>query len=304
MLQALVLVVVVTAMSISNAAIHKCNMVDSRCYLRKIQVTRERYRFELSASQPDSITQVVVEKSSIPLLGPDVCNTFRNLSQFEVRAAGIEELHVHAFQNCSKLNRLALFDQNIYRLPDGVFSSLSRLLQLELVNLNLEIIDEQTFSRLTGLWTLELGGNKLTNLSSQNFEKNKEVYQLGIESNELSDLNVTQLKSTFPRLQEVKFNDNDMSCRRIKSLVEELSDQGIRSIFTPARRERFYKTRKVGGYECLAETQWSSVYYSKVGQSLTVAVVDETSQIAGLKHEILELQSLIKNLANKVTTKL
>ena len=73
----------------------------------------------------------------------------------------------------------------------------------------------------------------------------------------------------MPKLKEFYFNDNDLSCHRVTSILSTFKENGVKGFYKTKERTRFYTVKVVDKIECLTEVQWSSVYYKKIAQQLT-----------------------------------
>jgi len=234
----------------------------------------------------------------IPVLGNDICKTFPNLAHLDIQAAQIQLITADAFHTCENLSSLKIENQRIKSLDKDVFKNLRKLYSLSLNHIGLQSIHEYTFESLTQLWSLSLTGNKLYDFKISLIKNLTEVDQLWINSNEISDFDEVELLEALPKLKEFYFNDNDLSCHRIESILYAMKERGIKGLYKKKQRTRYYKVEKIDKIECLTEEQWSNVYYKKVAQTMTKNLEelkrDITSDMVTLKEENQRLmQSII-----------
>lgn len=264
------IVIVCICTSTAEIPIYKCSIAfGTQCILKGISVTKENYNFKPVADDDKTITQIIISNSKIPVFGADICNTFPNLAHLEIQAADIQAIRPDAFDRCLNLASLKIVHQRVKKLDQNVFKNLKNLFYLSLDHLGLESIDEGTLDTLSSLYSLSLIGNKLYEFSVELIKNLKEVDQLWINSNEISDLDEVGLLTALPKLKEFYFNDNDLSCHRVQSILSALKERNVKGFYKTKERTRFYTVKIVDKIECLTEVQWSSVYYKKVAQQLT-----------------------------------
>lgn len=269
---------------LAEGPIHKCSStIRSQCILKNVQVTKDNYHFEPTSDDPSAITQVIITNSSIPLFGEDICRAFPNLAHLEIQSAEMEKINVDAFDECNELASLKIVNQHIQTLDKDVFKNLKKLYTLTLNNVGLKSLHVDTFDSLTQLFSLSLAGNHLYEFSPELLKSLKNVDQLWINSNELSDVDENGLVRALPKLTELYFNDNDLNCHRIASILRVLKEHGVKGVATTVQRKRYYTPQVIDKVQCLTEEQWSNVYYAKVAQEMMQDLKDLKSAIEILK---------------------
>lgn len=238
------------------------------CYLRNIQVTQKSYRFKPQAQNNTVIRNVVVEKSTIPVLGSDICEAFENLAFLSFGPVELETVRVNAFTKCNNLKTLSLTSNKIEELDKDTFKGLETLETLYLAGNRLARLDDDLFADLTSLTNVHLYFNRLGEFSTALIRNNARLTSIFLFSNDLFDFDVDGILDALPELESFIFDDNNINCNSVKTIVNKLSARKIdyewSSITMKHRNEE-----KIFGILCLADREWNAEYQKRLLQDQT-----------------------------------
>lgn len=245
----------------SKLPTYECTMnTEMFCALNNIQLSKESSDFQPVAKDPLAVKEVLLNRTTLPVLTNTICKTFPNLEAIWAINNGIEELSDDAFVHCPKLQVLSLHGNHLTSLHADTFKNNHNLEHLYISKNHLTVLPDNLFANLTKLTQLDMDHNHLTEFDAGRLLRNMGNLQyFEIFSNHLLDLNVTTIIQLSPRLKEIWIGDNDFQCDRLEEMLRVLTAAGIRAstfVMTIEKRKRTYKPDLFNGTECLNAEQW------------------------------------------------
>lgn len=242
---------------------------DSRgwCRFSSIKLLKSKYRFQPFAERPDEdIRKVSFDDSTIPVFASDVCDTFSNVEELWLERLEMYEVANDAFQSCAKLRWLRLDNSYITNLPGDVFKHNQHLRILYIEDNQIRRVNEQWFVGLTELEELYFSVTQIDYFPLNALQDAANLKKLVLHSNNLIDLDEMLIVKQFPKLREIFYNKNEISCRRMTAINAALNSTGVKPMpetWGPVRL-RPYNTSAVDGIDCLDEDTWATMLRDKL----------------------------------------
>lgn len=231
------------------------------CYLRNIQVTAKNYKFKPKAQNNTVIKNVVVERSTIPVLGTDICETFINLEYLSFGPVDLEDIRADALTRCKNLKTLSVTSNKITDLNKATFKGLEKLETLYLAGNNLLQLDDDLFEDLKALTSLHLYFNRLSEFSTALIRHNVHLTSLFLFSNDFFDFDLDGILDALPDLDVFIFDDNNIRCSKIIKFVNKLSARKIEYEWDGfTTKPRSTSRDKMLGISCLEDDDWNAEY--------------------------------------------
>lgn len=242
---------------------------DGGCRFENVILTKSQPNWQPVANTSDysSVVDIQIQWSVIPVLTHDICRTFPSIKRFWLYSQHVEEIHENAFENCTKLEIIALVGNPLLtKVPRGLFKNTQRLGTLHIFDNQIQNFELGTFDNLTYLQYLDVKGNNLTIFQPKLLKNNRNLQKLLIYSNELSELDTERLLEYVPKLDYISFNDNEISCVRMVEMVKSLRSRKIYVATNTSipKKMRYYTQQKVfKDYICNPDVSWSAAHYRK-----------------------------------------
>lgn len=250
--------------------IYTCTLNEANyCIFKDVNPDFPRYRFRPQAENTtaEEITKVLFESSSLSIFGEDICNAFPNLEFLGLDNTEVRTFDNDAFINCSKLFVLSARNNYIYELKTRSLQGLKSLQVLRLSNNEIATISTDVFWEMEDLRELDLGYNKIKEFSTALVKNLCELVELRLEGNELFDLDVETMAGPvfghvcLKSLQLLGFDDSNLNCHRIPSILKSLKAKSIGAPKVFLYRHRSFSTKLVEGYKCYGEAEWAALYH-------------------------------------------
>lgn len=271
---------------------------NSTCHLENVTVSKSRPNFRIRAPDPNQVRSVFIEKSTIPLLMGNICANFLNMRSLTAANVLIEEVHEDAFKECFRLISVDLSKNALRQLPENLFWNNQDLNYLYLEGNFLKELPDQLLKSVTGLSALSLGQNRIKDVPFEALKNQKQLKVLQLHSNDILNIDEDKLVESFPDLQTFEFNNNQMSCDRLFEVHQYLIKKGVSVPYTAAARFRYHNILRVAEYWCLADDDWTGVYYKRVGENKKVEELE--GKVKELEEQISSGMDSIKELLAKV----
>lgn len=200
---------------------------DEDCVLKRMNLTLKDYRFTPILGPKklyDEIYSAAIKRSHVPRLGPDICNTFKELIWVDVQDIGIEVVDEDAFKNCTDLRDLMMNRNKIKFLPPKLFAATKLMLTVDLGENQLSDDSIPALSKAVALEQLHLNNNKFIKFPIDAIKSLSELEVLTLFSNELTDLDVPKLFKHLSHLLEITLNDNNFKCSRLKEIQRQIDE--------------------------------------------------------------------------------
>lgn len=156
--------------------------------------------------------------------------------------------------NFTTLSKLEILDLSYNPLNTLNISSFARM--SDLVKLNLEYTNIQsnsltfgTFAHNFNLSNLDLSYNQLRKIDFGIFTALAQLTHLKIDGNNLTEISYENIKTHFPKLSLISFNDNDWNCTYLSSMIKNLKQNNI--IVFIYSKMRIYDETNVDGIKCV-----------------------------------------------------
>lgn len=187
-----------------------------------------------------------------------------NLNKLEVLDIGnnrIEYLHHDTFKNLTSIKVLELWDNFLHGLHKDTFQKNINLEKLLLYGNQLEYIHEDTFANLINLKVLHIDNNNLHALDPNVIRNLANLEDFFFYSNEIPTIDQEKFMRHLPKIKEVNFNNNDLSCPKVDRIVADFSKKPDLNITTfvwsnPRRPDATNTTQ--GDFYCVNEDMWES----------------------------------------------
>lgn len=284
-----------------SAETYKCKERDPNiCYLTDIQLAKDDPDFEIEVSDRSNIYTVYVEESKIPTLSSSLCKPFPNLINLYIFSAAIETISEDAFKDCPSLEFFDLRNNYLKNVPETLFQNSTNLEFLFLDGNLLEELPENLFSSSTKLKAVSINNNRIKDIPFSALTNNQNLEFLYLHSNDLIAYDIEQVLAQFPNLIGVSFNNNLLSCERYFEIVDLLNEREIRVISSTLPRQRFVQVQEVGQVYCLADVDWTGVYYKRIAESQQEQEEELLDKIKDTKIILSKKVNLIKKLLKNI----
>lgn len=231
------------------------------CYLRNIQVTAKNYKFKPKSQNNTAIKNVVIERSTIPIFGSDVCEIFINLEYLSFGPVDLYEVRPDALSKCKNLKTLSLTSNKITELDKETFKGLDKIETLYLAGNELEQLHDDLFADLKALTGLHLYFNQLTEFSTALVQNSPQLKSIFLFSNDLFNFDLDGILDALPDLDVFIFDDNNIRCSSVSRFVNMLSNRKIEYEWNGfTTKPRSISRDKVLGHYCLGNDEWNAEY--------------------------------------------
>lgn len=252
---------------------------DIYCFLRDLQLTTRNYRFIPWSENITAVRNVVIERSTIPILSSDICDTFENLQYLNFYPSDIEVIKPGALKKCVNLRFLSLASQKIAHLDKDTFAGLVNLESLYLAGNRLSQLHDDLFVDLKAMTNVHLYVNRLTEFSTALVQKTRRLQHLLLYSNEIFDLEMSGLLDDLPALQSFSFDDNNLRCDRLPEVLAELKERNITSEINRSLIRRTFGFSKFDNYICLKDETWRAQYQKHLIEQQTRELYQKNEQL-------------------------
>lgn len=228
------------------------------------------------------IKNVVVERSTIPLLASDICETFENLEYLSFGPVEMVDVRGNAFTACKNLKTLSLTSNKIEELDCNTFKGLKTLETLYLAGNRLRRLDDEIFTDLRSLKSLHLYFNQLTEFSTAIIEENSQLVSLFLYANDLFDLDIDGILHALPELDIFIFQDNNFRCSTVSTIVNKLTVRKIEYEWSGSvAKPRTTSRSELYGIKCLNNEVWNGEYQKHLVQEQTRELSQRNAKLFG-----------------------
>lgn len=257
----------------SDPPIKTCSFLTDEphlCPITDLHLNKIDHEFKIFLQPSFSYSKIQIKDSSIPTLGNGVCSIFSvpydalrvyNIEELRLINIGIEEIALNAFGRCETLKSLILRDNKIKTLEVGLFKQQEKLRKIDLSNNWIKNFSVGTFFNLKNLKELLLSGNRLKSFSPELIKSCANLEVLRLDSNDLFDLNGKALMENAPNLVKFAFNNNQLRCDQIKTIIGEIKPGVIDLEYEGAVKDRMEPTQLVESIVCFERSSWMAVHY-------------------------------------------
>ena len=154
-----------------------------------------------------------------------ICNTFRNLKNFDFSHDFIAEISDTSLRNCPALEVVALSDNNIRRISADAFRYNPNLWMVYLTHNYITDLPRNLFTSLPNLRYVMLDGNSLEVIHSDTFGVNPSFTNFYLNRNSISAFDVRLVDNTG--LRSIEFTGN--SCASVDVFDETQNRDDIRA---------------------------------------------------------------------------
>ncbi|XP_028134902.2 leucine-rich repeat-containing protein 70-like [Diabrotica virgifera virgifera] len=176
---------------------------------------------------PHLFTTVCLKNNHLKKLSSTFCTSKGNeLSSFDVSYNNISSIDDFYFREAFEMKSLNLNNNNLSSLSPGVFYNMSNLQYLNISYNNLNDFKFGTFDTLKSLGILDLSNNNFDSISTS-LHSLKNIHQFYIQNNHVQNINPDQLKTYFPQLKKIFFDNNYLSCDNIVNIVRQLNSSVV-----------------------------------------------------------------------------
>ncbi|XP_072393594.1 uncharacterized protein [Diabrotica undecimpunctata] len=195
---------------------------------------------------PHLFTTLSLKNNHLKNLSSTFCTSKSNeLAYFDVSYNNISRIDDFYFGEAFTLQHLNLNHNNLSSLSPGVFYNMSNLHYLNISYNNLKDFKFGTFDSLDTLNYLDISNNNLHTISTS-LHSLKNLDQLFIQNNHIQDINFDQLKTYFPILKQIFFDNNNLSCDNVVNVVQQLKSSNVKILHNNLRN-----STNVHGISCL-----------------------------------------------------
>lgn len=155
----------------------------------------------------------------MPVLTDELCKTFPNLGQLDLRQVNLEEITPHALHECKNLSTVLFYQNQLVHIDVKTFEMNQELKTLVLQDNFIRYFDGRVLNSLKKLRHLSLPENYLTELDLENFPTITTLIKLDLFSNNLKDLDPLLLLQKFPNLKVIYIHNNLFPCDRLIDIL-------------------------------------------------------------------------------------
>ncbi|CAG9833777.1 unnamed protein product [Diabrotica balteata] len=203
---------------------------------------------------PHPFTTLSLKNNHLKNLSSKFCISKSNkLGSFDVSYNNISSIDDFYFGEAFTLQYLNLNHNNLSSLSPGVFYNMSNLHYLNISYNNLEDFKFGTFDSLDTLSYLDISNNNLRTISTSLHPLNN-LEQLFIQNNRIQNINFDQLKTYFPKLKQIFFDNNNLSCNNVVNVVRHLKSSKVEILHNNLRN-----STNVHGISCLETPKIATV---------------------------------------------
>lgn len=198
---------------------------ETHCDITNIE--NGKIQLNLSLTHPEQVSKVWVYKSTMQVLRGKIFATFSRLKEFSGIGIHIESIAHEAFWQAGSLEILDLRFNNISKLVKRQFAGARNIKEIHLFANQIRTINDKAFLGLHRLEKLFLGKNHLKTISAAVFRPLYSMQLLSLEANYLRELDVSQLLTYLPQLNEVALYGNQFTCRTLQFYEKSLQRRNI-----------------------------------------------------------------------------
>lgn len=275
-----------------------CEMTGDLCTITNIQVNRSHPHFQPTANDVNAVRRVSIHTSMIPVLMDDICKTFPRITYLKIATSNIEEIDDDAFDNCTSLEQLSLEQNRILMITSKTFDTNKNLSVLNLGNNRMKELPQDQFIFSDGLQELYLHNNLIKNFPAKFLRSTPTLEILYVHSNDLLDLNEHEILRNLPKLREIAYNRNELSCVRVLQINEVFRAAGVTIATTSVNRVRYYPQEPVEGITCSPDISWKAVHYRKLFNTSNdnKRLPKTTDRLDFVKPELDQVKALLNKL--------
>lgn len=205
--------------------------------------THPYFRFEHYINAVDrnpqnkTVPSIQFHDCSMHTFTNDTCDTFPNITRLVAERLNLRVILPTALKNCSELEVLSFFRNNLTVVSEGTFSNLSKLLYINLRRNQIVTLEANLFnymnencfpSKTINLRSLILRENKLKQFSPEAIGNKKDLEFIDLSENYLEDVDVEQILKSYPILSFFGFcKDPPMDEERYIKIKEEFENKNI-----------------------------------------------------------------------------
>lgn len=271
--------------------IYNCVYEDDWCTFHNLTISRPETVFKLTADNVQNITKLRFNNSSIHTWTSHVCETFPNLVSLEIDQVYLREIAVGALDNCSNLEVISFWTNQLTRFDRDNFRYTYKLKEINVQSNKIYYIHPETFNHLANLEVLSLNENLLKKFPVDKMNRLEKLRLIYLDTNDLEDLDDELLVEKFPGLSTVYMDDNNFDCDRLKEILNTFAAKNISAKVWSAqhKKTRVIKPTTIQGIECYND------------QSMRLLMKDSNYQINHLQYLIAKLLEMIYDLKRNGT---
>lgn len=221
------------------------------CYFRGYKLSRNDVNYRVNNNIPTAV-EVKCPSTKIAVLTSEFCRAFPLMTFFQGPNLNLELILEDAFENCEKIERIDLYDNNLHVIPEYLFAKNTNLRILFLNDNKLFGIMPNQFQSNSKLWWLQLEENDLQEFPID-YVRNTQLSHLLLNTNNIIDIDVDELVR-LPNIQQISINDNIFPCFRAKYILDRLAQWGITIREATKSKSRIFHMGTVNGnFECVRD---------------------------------------------------
>lgn len=224
------------------------------CGFYNIQTNRSQPNFQPYHEDPIKIYKVyILNTSRMEVLTRDICDYFPRLGELVIsNVQNFQGFTPDSIAACRDLSWLYLYGTNVTEIPIDLFKANIEMRHIIVRNTPIKSIRNDQFHGID-MRTLIMVGTNITNfpVDSINATDAPLLKYFAIASSGLVNLELEKLVSRFSNLNEVGYDDNDISCQRVEEMNKLLTKNNITLANERNDKPRFGPTEERDGVICI-----------------------------------------------------
>ncbi|XP_037025228.1 leucine-rich repeat-containing protein 15-like isoform X6 [Bradysia coprophila] len=137
----------------------------------------------------DDVNSIYNRYGSTTILPRIICDTFRNITLFQLFRSQLTEINDNAFSGCSQIRQLFLFSNQINSISENAFATLRETDYIGLDDNFLTTLPKNVFANQQNLTDLMLNFNSFNDLPAGIFRPLQKLQRLSLGHNNISEVN-------------------------------------------------------------------------------------------------------------------